>query len=440
MLHSMRIKKTCFFLLLTFAITSCFQANAQRYLADYDSTLFIKDTVRPLVSRFQNLSITGYMQPQFQLAQKEGEATFEGGSFAPNSKSRFMLRRARVRVDYLLPNKQKNFPKALFTFQIDATERGVIVRDMFLRLFEPNKQNFSLTMGLFARPFGYEVNLSSGYRETPERGRMSQTLMPGERDMGAMVSYETHNNHQRSPLLKFDVGVFNGVGPTGVTDFDSYKDLISRLTLKEWQVSRRFRIGGGLSFLNGGWRQDTKYRYEMTTAAGNQTFGVDSNASNIGQKAPRHYYGADVQAALLHQWGKTEWRAEYWRGTQPGTAITSVSPAAQPIGPTYIRKFDGAVFYFLQNIVNQKWELMLKYDWYDPNRAVSAMNIGKTATNLTATDIKFSTFGAGLTHYFSGNLKVLAYYDFVRNEKTALAGYTDDVPDDVFTLRMQLRF
>jgi hypothetical protein len=210
--------------------------------------------------------------------------------------------------------------------------------------------------------------------------------------------------------------------------------------MREWKVNRRFTVSGGLSFLSGGWRQDTKYRYEMASGNGEQQFALDSNLSNMGHKAPRRYHGADVQLAWLHPHGKTEWRAEYWRGTQPGTVSTTVSPALQPIGPAYVRKFDGAFFYFLQNIVNQKWELMVKYDWYDPNRLVPAASIGKATTNLTATDIKVSTWGVGLTRYFTGNLKILAYYDFVRNEKTALAGYTGDVPDDVFTLRMQLRF
>lgn len=417
-----------------------FQAGAQRYLADYDSTLFIRDTVRPLVSRYQNLAISGYMQPQFQLAQKEGEATFEGGNFAPASKSRFMLRRARIKVDYLLPVKDKSIPKALFTFQIDATERGVIVRDMFLRLYAPKKQNFSLTTGLFARPFGYEVNLSSGYRETPERGRMSQVLMPGERDMGAMVSFESQSPRRKNPTFRFDLGMFNGVGPTGITDFDTYKDLISRLSLKEWTFSKNLRLSGGLSFFHGGWRQESQYRYSVNNVNGVQSFAVDSSLSNMGRKAPRRYYGADVQLALLHPRGKTEWRAEYWRGTQSGTASTTVSPAAQPSGATYVRPFDGAFFYFLQTLWSPNWELMLKYDWYDPNRLVAATEIGKSGTNFTQADIRYSTLGVGLTRYFSGNLKLLAYYDLVRNEKTLLAGFEDDVPDNVFTFRMQLRF
>lgn len=163
---------------------------SQRYLADYDSTLFIKDTVRPLANRFNNLSFSGYIQPQFQAAGQKGAASYAGGNFSEFSSSRFMLRRARLKMDYVLPSRDKISPKALFTFQFDATERGVFVRDMFLRLYEPKKERFSLTMGLVARPFGYEVNLSSAYRETPERGRMSQILMPTERDLGAMLSYE----------------------------------------------------------------------------------------------------------------------------------------------------------------------------------------------------------------------------------------------------------
>src|SRR5882724_5276712 len=161
----------------------------QRYLADLDSSFFINDTVRPFLKRFENLRISGYMQPQFQVAQADGAQSFEGGNFSQFSRSRFMLRRARLKIDYLLMTKER-FPQALFTFQIDATERGVIVRDMFIRLYETKKNNFSMTAGFFARPFGYEVNLGSSYRESPERGRMSQTLMPGERDLGVMFSFE----------------------------------------------------------------------------------------------------------------------------------------------------------------------------------------------------------------------------------------------------------
>ena len=151
---------------------------AQRYLSDLDSSLlYLKDSVKPFLKRYENLRFSGYLQPQFQVAQSKGARSYAGGDFSEFSQSRFMLRRARIKLDYLIPTKDY-YPKALFTFQLDATERGVNVRDMFIRLYETKRHFFSFTTGLFARPFGYELNLGSSYRETPERGRMSQILMP----------------------------------------------------------------------------------------------------------------------------------------------------------------------------------------------------------------------------------------------------------------------
>jgi hypothetical protein len=432
-----------YYTLLILLIMLLVQSNlkAQRYLADYDSTLFINDTLRPLAKRFNNLSFSGYIQPQLQVAQEKGVETFAGGNFQDNTDNRFMLRRARVKMDYAMPGKEGSFPAALFTFQFEATERDVNVRDVFVRIFEPTKHNFSLTAGLFARPFGYEVNLSSSVRETPERGRMSQTLMPSERDLGAMVTYESQKASRKNPLFKFDLGWFNGQGKSGPAEFDAYKDLISRLSLKPVTFSKSYSISAGLSLLQGGWAQATKYRYEMGQKDGKSTFLVDSNINNIGSKAPRQYYGADMQLEWKHGWGKTELRGEYWMGKQPGTNATTVNPGSLPLEPTYIRNFDGAFIYFLQNILNSQWEFMAKYDWYDPNTDIAGRDIANTAqTNFTTTDIRYHTLGFGLTHHFTNNLKILGYYDIVTNETTALNGFTNDVKDNVFTLRIQMRF
>ena len=412
------------------------EGKAQRYLSDYDSAIFERDTVAKVAKRFENLYITAYIQPQYQFAQSKGIESFEGGNFEEHADNRFMLRRARLRFDYRMPGKAGDFPAALFTFQFEATERDVNVRDMFVRIFEPKKHNLALSLGLFSRPFGYEVNLSSSYRETPERGRMSQTLMPSERDLGGMISYESTKQGKSLPI-KFDIGLFNGQGKSGPSEFDSYKDLISRLTLRPVSITKNLSFSGGLSYLNGGWYQPTKYRLEIPKGSSG-AFNIDSSLSNIGAKAERIYKGADLQLALKHGWGKTEIRGEYWWGTQPGTDETTRNPGTLPDGPTYIRSFDGAFFYLLQNIVNEQWELVAKYDWYDPNTRAVSGDIG--ASNLTAADIKYATLGFGLTKYFTDNLKILAYYAMVRNEKTALAGYTADLDDNVFTLRMQLRF
>ncbi|HEY6503343.1 MAG TPA: porin [Chitinophagaceae bacterium] len=422
-----------------FALVCFKEGFSQRYLSDLDSSLFIKDTLRPLLKRLDNLRFSGYIQPQFQVAETEGAKSYSGGDFAQFSKSRFMLRRARVKIDYFVTTKDK-FAKALFTFQFDANERGFTVRDMFIKLYETKHHNFSVMAGLFARPFGFEVNLSSAFRETPERGRMSQILMPSERDLGMMVSFEPQKRPNKLSWLKFDAGIFNGQGLSGPTDFDSHKDFISRLTIKPVRVNK-LEISGGLSLLQGGWRQATKYVFtDGTDTNGDKVFIVDSSESNIGEIAPRKYYGADIQLKTWHGWGETELRAEYWMGKQPGSAITTTNPGTLPVSPTYIRDFNGAFIYFLQNIVNKKNQLLLKYDWYDPNTNVTGKDIGKPGTNLSATDIRYSTLGFGYVYYFSENIKLTLYYDFVKNETTQLTGYTSDLKDDIFTCRLQFRF
>ncbi len=428
-----------------FAIFLSITTFSQRYLTDIDSSFFIKDTVRPVLKRFENLRISGYMQPQFQVAETDGAPSFEGGNFAQFSKSRFMLRRARLKVDYLILTKEK-FPKALFTFQIDATERGVIVRDMFIRLYETKKNTLAMTAGFFARPFGFEVNLGSSFRESPERGRMSQILMPGERDLGVMFSFEPQNKKHKFYHLKLDAGFFNGQGASGTTDFDSHKDFISRFMLKPYTINKKLEIGAGLSLLLGGWKNGTKYVYESgTNASGDKIFVVDSSLSNVGKSSPRHYYGADLQVKLHHGWGETEWRAEYWFGTQPGTATSTTNPGTLPTAngiplPTYVRHYNGAYFYFLQNIINTKHQLIIKYDWYDPNGKVKEKEIGKTGTNLTLADIQFNTLGLGYVYHFNPQTKLIFYYDVVKNKSTQLAGYLADIKDNIFTCRMQFRF
>lgn len=418
---------------------SYYAASSQRYLSELDSSLFIRDTIRPFLKRFDNIRMTGYMQSQFQMAQSEGAKSYNGGDFSQFSKSRFMLRRARVRIDYFVTTKDK-FAKALFTFQVDATERGVNVRDMFLRLYETRHHNFALTTGIFARPFGFEVNLSSAFRETPERGRMSQILMPSERDLGAMISFEPQDRKNKLRWLKVDAGIFNGQGLSGTTDFDSRKDFISRLTVKPLKIDR-FELSAGLSALQGGWRQATKYVYTPGTASnGDKIFTVDSSISNIGKIAPRKYYGADIQIKLRHGWGETELRTEYWAGKQPGSATSTTNPGSLPNAPVYIRDFNGAFLCFLQNIINKKHQLLVKYDWYDPDRNVKGNDIGKPGTNLSSTDIRYSTLGIGYVYYFSDYTKLVLYYDIVKNESTQLSGYTSDLKDNIFTCRIQFRF
>jgi hypothetical protein len=406
-----------------------------------DTTKDMGKSMLSIYKKFDHIKISGYLQPQFQATSEKGAKSFNGGDFSTNSNNRFMLRRGRIRFDYIHFAEKKG-PSVQFVFQFDGTERGVFIRDFWGRIFENKYQDFALSIGMFARPFSYELNLSSSDRESPERGRMSQILMKTERDLGAMISFEPRRKNDPLRYLKIDAGFFNGQGLAATTDFDSHKDLITRVALKPYPVSRSVFISAGLSYLDGGLLQNTKYVYTTGAGSAGKIFIVDSTPTNAGKIAPRKYYGADVQVKFKHRFGFTELRAEFMTGKQSATASSSETPPALLTGTDgyYVRKFNGAYFYLLQNIFNLHHQLAIKYDWYDPNTEVKKDDIGKAGTNLNATNIKYSTWGFGYIYYVNDNLKVVFWYDKVINEKTQLAGYTTDVKDDVFTCRLQFRF
>ena len=388
-------------------------------------------------NKFNQVRVSGYLQTQFQVAQSKGIQSYSGGDFAENVDNRFMIRRGRVRFEYASFTKE-DLPSTHFVFQFDGTERGVEIRDFWGRIYENEINVFSITAGMFARPFGYEVNLSSSDRESPERGRMSQILMKSERDLGAMVSFEPQKKNNKFHFLKVDAGIFNGQGLTAPGDFDSYKDFISRASIKPLTLNKSVSISGGVSFFNGGFIQNTKYINRIKSSP-NPSFVTDSSSSNLNGKAPRKYYAADVQLKFISKLGTTEFRAEYWKGKQTSTFLTSETPKNIINEPYYIRDFDGAFFYLLHKF-NKVHQLGFKLDWYDPNIKVAGNQIGSQFSNLNATDIKYTTIGAGYIYYFKKHAKLILWYDLVKNENTLLTGYSSNIKDNVFTCRLQFKF
>jgi hypothetical protein len=416
------------------------QAASGQFLVDMIDTTDTSDKgLWAVFRKHDHLQISGYFQPQFQVAQSKGAKNFSGGDFATNSDNRFMIRRGRIRFDYSHFN-EAGLPQAQVVFQFDGSEKGVVIRDFWGRYFENKWQIFAFTAGMFARPFGYELNLSSSDRESPERGRMSQILMRTERDLGMMATFEPRKKNDPLRLIKIDAGFYNGQGLTGSEDYDSYKDFIARAALKPFNLSQTVSLSSGISFFQGGIMQNSNFIYRMNGPDGGKFFSVDSSLNNIGKKAPRKYRGIDAQLKIKNKWGKTELRGEYWYGTQTASADESATPGILLKQPYYIREFNGAFFYLLQNIINDKHMVALKYDIYDPNKHVSGNDIGAPSSNTHAGDIKFNTFGAGYIYFADAHIKLVLWYDVIKNEKTLLDGFTSDIKDNIFTFRVQYRF
>lgn len=406
------------------------QENETDPIRDYvDSVRF----TRQQVELIQNLKFSGYYQFQYQHSDTAGVGSYEGGNFSTDVNNRFTIRRGRLKMTY-------SDKISTYVLQFDATERGVAIRDAYIKMMEQKFKKIELTAGVFDRPFGYEISYSSRVRESPERGRMSQILFPNERDLGAMLSY-SKSWKAKKQLLKIDAGLFNGTGFL-TTEFDSKKDIITRISFEN-NKGKFVKYGFGASMYQGKLINQTKFVYSMNDTK----FTVDSANSNLKNYARRQYYGVNAQLNFFSHFGFTIIRAEFITGTQPGTHSSSSSPTAVPTSTnTYIRNFNGAYVYLIQNILKSRHQVLVKYDWYDPNTDVKGIDIGATGSSTNATDIKYSTIGFGYIYRATDHIRWMAYYDIVKNETTSIVGsnstnnYAKDLKDNVATIRMQYRF
>ena len=374
----------------------------------------------------QELKISGYIQTQYQWGEED--ASLNVGT--PNEKadesfSRIGIRRGRIKFAY-------EEGVASGVFQLDMTEKGVGIKDAYLNVKDPWTKAFALKAGIFDRPFGNEISYSSSRRESPERSAIFQALFPGERDMGVSLTVQPS---EKSALhfLKLEAGLFAGNGIKQETD--SRKDFIGHLSADK--KLGFIEIGGGVSYYNGSVYQGTENVYHMNGDA----FIFNSSPDNKGKFAEREYVGFDGQISLKTGMGTTQLRAEYLFGEQPTKAgnINSPNESSLPTHDTYIRNFNGGYVIFIQGLGSLPVYTVLKYDWYDPNTKVSKNNIG--LKNTSKGDIAYKNFGFGILWNVNSSLRLQAYYEINKNEKSAnLANYNEDLKDNKFTLRLQYKF
>jgi hypothetical protein len=392
----------------------------------------------PTLQALAKIKFTGYIQSQFQVADSDGVKGFAGGDFAAGLHQRFHLRRARLKMNYDNDLTQ-------FVLQIDVAQTGLAIKDAYISIKEPWLRTFTLTSGVFDRPFGFEISYSSSNREAPERTRMYQTLFPGERDLG--VKIEAAPESGPLSFLNFKGGFFNGTRENTVEN-DNNKDFIGRLGLSLPFDEANLSVDGGVSMYSGNVRSNSRAYWTMA----NSKFTVDSSLTNYGKYAERTYIGADVQLTYdLPVIGGMALRGEYITGKQPGTAASNsfynngwvTSPAAGT--PLYMRNFAGFYINYIQNI-GMKNQFVLKYDEFDPNTDIEGSSIGLDNTT-SANDVKYTTLGVGWIYHWDANVKFTVYYDMVTNEKVysgtktaALYPFTNDLKDNVLTVRMQYKF
>ncbi len=384
------------------------------------------------VNKLQKIKLSGYVQAQLRVATDtagigEGKykiGKYQGGDLPGSSRTAFQIRRGRIKMAY-----EAKYSQAVV--QLDCVPAGVSIKDAYLRFSAPWLYGIGFKAGVYDRPFGFEISYSSSSRESPERSRMFQALFPGERDMGASIEYIPSDNLPSwAQLFNLKFGVFAGNGINN--EFDDVRDLIGRFGLSLPINEINLAIDAGFSGYSGAVKSlnDT-----MRILSGTNWV---SRAGHRDKQIKREYFGGDVQIYYgnIPVLGGISLRAEVIGGQQPGRASGNESPksSSPDASVIYVRDFVGFYGMAVLNIDPLKSQLVGKYDFFDPN-----VDLEKTAVRSLA-DLSFKTLGMGLVYHWDENVKIMAYYDRVKNESAGIDAYKSDVNDNVFTLRFQYKF
>lgn len=306
------------------------------------------------------LKLSGYVQGRWAWLEKGQPASAPPNAYSTSpetaiSSNGFFVRRARVKAAYDADWSQ-------YVLQLDATTRGVLVKEAFATL--KLARNANLDFGLQLLPFGYEVSVrSSADLDLLERAMVTKYFIDGEYDIGASLR-GTYGK------LNYRIGVFNGNGvaawgfasSSAGYDNDQRKDVIGRLG---------FDLGwltGGVS----GWRGKTI------------DYGTPDKKAH-----DRIRYGGDLQAYLdLLPVGGTAIKGEYiWGRTGIGTANDG---AGTNLGKT------ASGWYVLGTQNLGPWnQLAARYEQLITNHTA---NVGPTSTTVKvqkAVEVAFHTFIGG---------------------------------------------
>jgi phosphate-selective porin len=258
---------------------------------------------------------SGYIQGQFQWGERNAALRVGGTNVdTTNDFSRFGIRRGRFKLSY-----ENGIASGVF--QLDMTEKGVGIKDAYLSVKDPWAGVASFQVGVFNRPFGYEIAYSSSQRETPERANIFKELFPDERDLGAMAVIGV-GEKQGLPLnIKLEAGLFAGNGIK--VDNDNEKAFISHLSATK-TFTDVFQIGGGISYHN---------------------------------EKEKEVLGLDLEMSLISVIGMTKLNGEYLFGKTT-------------------QDFNGGYVMLVQDLGRLPLSVAGKYDWVDNSNDYSAIGFG----------------------------------------------------------------
>jgi phosphate-selective porin len=357
------------------------------------------------LSKLNKIKVSGYIQAQWESYGADLEKT-NGYS------NTFYIRRARVKFTYEALDGVK------FVLQPDFSTGNLQLKDAYAVVNIPKLKNWTLWAGQMNRP-NYDVEYSSSSRELLERARVTTTIYPGEREIGAKLEY----NGTKIPVL-FQVMMMNGdFTGTQAKAVQSRKDVMARLVYSVKLPAAGVGIDFGANHYFGS-------NLAKTNKYVKNSDGTLDSLNNVWRYLDKHWTGGEIRiyADVL---GGASIKAEYVAGINSiaSTIASTATMAQKKASPDLYNNFAGYYITFIKNI-GAKNQAVVRYDYYDPNTKLS----GDAAGN----SLNYKTWAFAWQHYLNDNIRITAQFTMPKNEINA--SNPVDLKDNLFTIRVQAKF
>ncbi len=357
------------------------------------------------LGKLTKIKVSGYIQAQWEHYGADLEKT-------NGYNNTFYLRRTRVKFTYEPADGVK------FVLQPDFSTGNLALKDAYTVVNLPKLKNVTLWMGQMNRP-NYDVEYSSSSRELLERARVTTSIYPGEREIGAKLEYIGIKIPVLAQVMMMN-GNFTG---TQAKDVDSRKDVMARFVYSVKLPA----AGVGIDF-------GANHYFGSTLAKTNKyvknSDGTADSLNNVWRYLDKHWTGGEIRiyADVL---GGMSIKAEYVAGINniPSTVASTATMAQKKAAPNLYNNFAGYYITLVKNI-GAKNQAVARYDYYDPNTKLS----GDAANNA----LYYKTWSLAWQYYLNDNIRITAQYTMPKNETNA--SNPSDFKDNLFTIRVQAKF
>jgi hypothetical protein len=380
--------------------------------------------------------LIGYVQAQYEGHQDSVDQLDPNGN--PLNKDRFVIRRARIRLD-----GDWKYASTILEFQGNTTngpnagiQKAEAALQYYVKREDPNAPFARAALGLFDVPFGYELSEAPRFRPFMERTAGSRSIFPGEPDVGVRLN-------GGFAFFRWTAAVVNGE-PLGETsgfqlqDPNAGKDVAFRFGV-DTKPRKKVHVTGGISAMRGkGFHAGTAATKAMIqwhdinedgVIQVNELTPIPGNSATPSANFDRWLVGADAQVEGETFLGRTKVYGEVYLGSNYDRGLLPSDPVLSGIDSRQFGYYVAA----LQDI-GPFGIVGLRYDYYDPNSDVFDSRGGKLLPYSQIVKTWSPLVGAVVPHG-----KLYVQYDIIGNDfgRNSL-GVPAKIQDNTITVRMQV--